>query len=194
MKSVIILLLARLAAVAAGGRAGRARARGAAARRALGGAGAGAARAAAVGITGAGHDGLSEGVLGVLGWGTRAERIKARGEFSNKLRKYTVKKPRCPHASSAWIRTLRYHDSALSRQISRAGPCALAARGACWRTLGTTKAGEYWRRCARGNGYSARRIRALSGLKKLGPRSEAKTRKQRRGIGMMENESSVATV
>ena len=59
VKSVIILLLARLAAVAAGGRAGRARARGAAARRALGGAGAGAARAAAVGITGAGHDGLS---------------------------------------------------------------------------------------------------------------------------------------
>ena len=56
----------------------------------------------------------------------------------------------------------------------------MAARGACWRTLGTTKAGEYWRRCARGNGYSARRIRALSGLKKLGPRSEAKTRKRSR--------------
>ena len=54
-----VLLLACLAAVAAGGRAARARARGAAARRALGGAGAGAARAAAVGIAGAGHDGLS---------------------------------------------------------------------------------------------------------------------------------------
>ena len=54
-----VLLLARLAAVAAGGRAARARARGAATRRALGGAGAGAARAAAVGIAGAGHDGLS---------------------------------------------------------------------------------------------------------------------------------------
>ena len=81
VKGVIILLLARLAAVAAGGRAGRARARGAAARRALGGAGAGAARAAAVGITGAGHDGLSEGVLGVLGRGPLAERIKARGKI-----------------------------------------------------------------------------------------------------------------
>ena len=72
-----VLLLARLAAVAAGGRAARARARGAAARRALGGAGAGAARAAAVGITGAGHDGLSV----LLGSGS-VQRI-ARGQNIN---------------------------------------------------------------------------------------------------------------
>ena len=128
--------LARLAAVAAGGRAGRARARGYA-----------HLAAQVLPLAQPQLESQEQAMMGcrkgsLVCWETRAERIKARGKFSNKLRKYTVKKPRCPHASSAWIRTLRYHDSALSRQISRAGPCALAARGACWRTLGTTKAGE----------------------------------------------------
>ena len=92
--------------------------------------------------------GCRKGVVGVLGRGPLAERIKARGKvLTNKLRKYTVKN-RGSRMPARHGRTLHYHDSALSRQISRAGSCALAARGACWRTLGTTKAGEYWRRCA----------------------------------------------